>query len=98
MIHFTNDFWGHVSWSAAGVFSVIGLEFPGDSQVCDSHVAPVIQDKILRLEVSVHDLVSVKILQWKDDTGDKEARFVFLELSTITDVVSHVATIAVIHG
>jgi hypothetical protein len=45
----------------------------------------------------VHDFVFVKIFQGEDDAGDKEPRFIFLELPSIPDMISHVPSIAIIH-
>lgn len=46
----------------------------------------------------MHNFISVKVLQAKDDAGDKETRFVFFELPAISDVISHVTTVTIIHG
>jgi len=39
----------------------------------------------------------MKILQTKDNTGDTEPGLIFLEPSSITNVVSHVTSVAVVH-
>ncbi len=59
MVLATHDFRGHVAWSATGVGAVLGSPDTRDAQVGDAHVPLAVYYQVLRLDVSVDDLLPV---------------------------------------
>lgn len=97
MVHFADDLGGHVSGCPAGVLGVVGLDFSRDTEVCDSDIAALVEDKVFGFEVAVYDPAGVHILEAEDDTGDEESGFDFAENAVVAEMVPHISSIAVVH-
>lgn len=72
MILPAHDFRSHVAGRTRRIFRVLWVPNPCDAEVCDPHVAMLIENKILRLNIPMQDAVSMQVLQTSDHTRDKE--------------------------
>ena len=63
MILTTDDFRSHVARSAAGILAVFFLEYPGHSQIRDSHIPFFVEDDILWLDVPMNYFFVVQVFQ-----------------------------------
>lgn len=97
MVIFSNDLRCHISGSSTGIGSVIWLPLPRDAQVCQPQVSFIIENKILWLNIAMHDAVHVQVLKSGEDARDEELRFVLGEPPTGANMVAQVAPVDVIH-
>ncbi len=72
MIHSADDLRSHIARCTTGFLRIVFLFLPGYSEVSDSQVAALLEDKVLRLEISVNDPLRVDILKPKDDATSDE--------------------------
>lgn len=98
MIHLADDLRSHISRSATRILSVIGNYLSRNPQVCDADVALVVEHKILRLQISMDNLLSVHILETEYDAGQEELGLFLGEISSVAQMVSEIPTIAVLHN
>ena len=69
MIHLTNNFGRHIARRATRILLIILLDLPTDPQVRESYIPPLINDKILRFQIPMHNLMFMQIFQGKDNAG-----------------------------
>ena len=67
-----HNLWGHVPRRSTGICAILLFPHPGDSEVGQSHEALLVEHKILRFEVTMYDVIVVKVLEGQHDAGDKE--------------------------
>lgn len=51
-----------------------------------------LQQKVLRLQVSVRDFIAVQLLHSPQDLMEKSARLFFVHVAVLNDVVKHLTT------
>jgi len=69
VIHPADDFRGHISRRATGLFRIILFFFASNPKISDSEVSILLKDKILRFEIAMYNTFVVDILQSEDDVG-----------------------------
>ena len=67
-----NSRFTHVARRAAGVRAVLGFHEASNTEISESEVAVLLEDQVLRFEVSMDDLPVVNILQRHHDAGHEE--------------------------
>jgi hypothetical protein len=67
-----HHFGSHVAWGSRGVLSILLSPVPGDSEISDSQVALIIDDQVLRLDVSVDNLFIVAVLETSHQACNEE--------------------------
>lgn len=92
MILFAKNFGRHVTGCTAGFFGILLFEIASDSEVSDSQVTLVIQYYVLRLDVSVDDVLLVEVIESLEETCYEELGLLLGELLSFVDVVSEVTT------
>lgn len=63
----------HVARRSGRVLSVLFSPVSGDSEICDSEVALVVDDQVLGLDVSVYDLLIVTVFETGHEACNEEA-------------------------
>lgn len=91
MVLLENDFWSHITRSARSLVRVLSLVGLGNAEVSHLDVALIVEYQILRLDVSVDDVVGVNVLQSDGQTSNNELGLVFVELDALANVVAQVA-------
>ena len=62
----------HVSRSSTGVRRVLWFEISRYSKVCESQVSLIVEDQVLRFDVSVYDSVFVNELEGENQASHEE--------------------------
>ena len=62
----------HISRSPAGITAIVLFINSCNSKVSDSDVSSCIKDQILRLDVTVDNVILLQILKAQNDAGNKE--------------------------
>lgn len=68
----THHFRSHIARSARGILRIIRVLYPCNSKISDPQVAKRIEHQILRLDVSMKDLILMQILQTQYHTCHEE--------------------------
>ena len=72
MVDSTHYLWSHVTRRARCILRIFRTPQSGDSEVSYPEVAIMINDQILRLDVSVDDILLVACFQSRDEAGTEE--------------------------
>ena len=67
-----HDFGSHITRCPRSLLRVFWAPLPRDSEVCNSQVAVLLEDKVLRFDVSVYNGVSVDKFEPQYDAGRKK--------------------------
>ena len=97
MILSAHHFGSHVARSSTCVSAVVGLDYPCDTQIGGSKVTLVIKDQVLRLDISVDDVVEVEILKTDQNGSDEEFCFHLLEAPSAAHMVAEISSDQEIH-
>jgi len=68
-----HDLGGHVPWRSRCVLRVLFSPISRDSEIRDPEVSLVVDDEVLRLDVSVNDLLFVAVFETGHKTCNEEA-------------------------
>lgn len=63
----------------------------GEAEVGDFDVAVLVEKQVLRLDITMTNVVAVDVADSLDELAEKLARFIFLETSVFEDVVEEFA-------
>lgn len=87
MPFFLQYFWRQVLGCAAERVSLLVLlQYFRESEICQAHVAVLIEQNILGLEVTVDNFLAVQVAESIGDDGRVELRPVFLEVASFSKV------------
>lgn len=81
-----DDFWCHVAWGPRSVHGVRWSPFASYSEVSDVDVAPLVQNEVFWLDVSMQNFKRVNILQSLQNAGDEELYWEEFEEDWIWDL------------
>lgn len=97
MVFATHDFRSHIAWGPTCIVCVTLLKLTRNSKIGYSEIPLGIQHQVLRLDVSMYDLILVDILQTDEYIGHKKLGLLLIEKPLIAQMVAKVSTIQVIH-
>ena len=63
----------------------------GEAEIGDLDVAVLVEKQVLRLDITMTDVVAVHVADSLDELAEKLARFIFLETSIFEDVIEEFA-------
>lgn len=92
-----HHFWSHIAGGPRSVLCVFRPKDARNAEVCYSEVALAIQNKVLRLYVSVNHIFGMYVFQALNQTGYKELCLLLIEPASAADVVPQVAASEVVH-
>lgn len=81
MILSAHNFRGHISWSPWSVLIVFWLPVLSDPQICDVAITLGVQNDIFWFNISMNDIVWVKVIEAEDNVTGYEHGFLFREPS-----------------
>jgi hypothetical protein len=56
VVHSTDDLWSHIAWSSTGFVGIVDFVFSGNSEISDSEVPVVLEDKVFWFKIPVYDI------------------------------------------
>lgn len=72
MVLTAHNFWSHVTWRTGSVLRVLRPPNSSNTEISYSYVAIIVDHKILRLDISVDDLLLVAVFQTGYKTSNEE--------------------------
>ena len=88
----------HVAGRSTCVLRVVLTPDPSNSEVRDSKVPIIFNHQVLRLYVSMNDVLVVDVLEARDKARDKEPGRFFVELPVAANVVPQVSSREEVHN
>ncbi len=92
-----HDLGSHVSWSATGVSTIIWLDQSSNSQICYSEITLFIKYQVLRLNISMNNIIQVQELQTNKYTPYEELSLHLFKSTPISHMVAQVTSNKQIH-
>ena len=68
----THHFRCHVTRSTRGILRVLRVPKSGNSQISNAEIALLVEDQVLRLDVSMKNGVLVEVLEAEEHAGNEE--------------------------
>lgn len=98
-----HDLGSHITRRARSLLRVVWTPLPRDSKVCNPQIAVLLEDEVLRLDVSVYYVIAMDELKSQYDASRKEfyseatTGLLLGKLAETADMESQVATSQEVH-
>ena len=92
-----HDLRGHVARCAAGLTGVVRGQDAGHSEVCESQIALIVEDQVLRLDVTMDDQLRMDGLEGVHQAGYEEAGDLHRKLALASNVISQITAQEQVH-
>lgn len=99
VIVFAHNFGSHVAWGSTSFIRIVGVwdPFSGYSKICQFQISIFVKYKILGLNISMDDVMTVDRLKSVDEASAEELSLFLRKSSLAGQVVSEVATQKQVH-
>lgn len=92
-----HDFRCHVTRCATRISTVVRLHYSRNTQVRDPQESLIIKHQILRLDISMDDVIEMQELQSNDHTSYEKLGLIFSESPPATHMIPQIPTDQQIH-
>ena len=88
---------GHVTGCSTSITTIIRFQLSGNSEVSDAEIALRVQDQVFRFDIPMDHFMFMQKLQSNQYISNKKFGLSLIEISSITNMVSKISAIEVVH-
>ena len=97
MVHLADNLRSHIARCPGSILFIFRRIFSRHSHICKSEVSFWVENEVFRFDISMNNIVLVKILKTEKDAADKKFDYRFRKLLNSTDLEPQISSWHVVY-